>query len=215
MNDLRLNLAERISCTEAEGPGRRYALWVQGCPLRCPGCCNPGMLEDRVVALFTVEDIKQEIVKAQLLHQIEGVTFIGGEPFAQAEALGMLAEILRQSGLSVMVFSGFTYRQLSQSKDRGTQRLLAATDLLVSGPYVEDQKISNLRWIGSANQEVHFLSERYAELRDSESGWDEGENTIEIRLKGGEIFVNGFPDAHFNALLRSKSKQNALQETGK
>src|SRR4051812_10819834 len=40
----RLRLAQVIACTEAEGPGRRFAVWVQGCPLRCPGCCNPEML---------------------------------------------------------------------------------------------------------------------------------------------------------------------------
>ena len=39
-----LSVAQIVPCTEAEGPGRRFALWFQGCPLRCPGCCNPEML---------------------------------------------------------------------------------------------------------------------------------------------------------------------------
>jgi anaerobic ribonucleoside-triphosphate reductase activating protein len=39
-----LRVAQVVPCTEAEGPGRRFALWFQGCPLRCPGCCNPEML---------------------------------------------------------------------------------------------------------------------------------------------------------------------------
>ena len=41
--DLRTG-AQIVPCTEAEGPGARFALWFQGCPLRCPGCCNPEML---------------------------------------------------------------------------------------------------------------------------------------------------------------------------
>ena len=41
MDDVRLQVAQIVPCTEAEGPGRRFALWFQGCPLRCPGCCNP------------------------------------------------------------------------------------------------------------------------------------------------------------------------------
>src|ERR1051325_4163119 len=39
-----LNVAQIVPVTDAEGPGRRFALWFQGCPLRCPGCCNPEML---------------------------------------------------------------------------------------------------------------------------------------------------------------------------
>jgi len=41
MPELTLQVAQIVPCTEAEGPGRRFALWFQGCPLRCPGCCNP------------------------------------------------------------------------------------------------------------------------------------------------------------------------------
>ena len=39
-----LSVAQIVPFTEAEGPGVRFALWFQGCPLRCPGCCNPEML---------------------------------------------------------------------------------------------------------------------------------------------------------------------------
>src|SRR6059058_3547475 len=39
-----VSVAHIVPCTEAEGPGKRFALWFQGCPLRCPGCCNPEML---------------------------------------------------------------------------------------------------------------------------------------------------------------------------
>ncbi|HGG57662.1 MAG TPA: 4Fe-4S cluster-binding domain-containing protein, partial [Nannocystis exedens] len=38
---LALQIAHIVAITEAEGPGRRFALWVQGCSLHCPGCCNP------------------------------------------------------------------------------------------------------------------------------------------------------------------------------
>ena len=40
-----LNLASWLPCTEVEGPGKRAALWVQGCDKRCVGCCNPGYLK--------------------------------------------------------------------------------------------------------------------------------------------------------------------------
>ncbi len=196
---LRLNVAERLADTEAEGPGRRYALWVQGCPLRCPGCCNPHMLQDEDATWLGVDRLAEEICSTPY---IEGVTFIGGEPFAQAEALAELAKRVQEEGLSVMVFSGFSYDKLSRSLEPGYQGLLAHTDLLIDGPYIESQQVNDRRWIGSANQNIHFLSERYAHLRDSETGWDEGSNTAEIRLKGGQLFINGFPHPELTSLLR-------------
>ncbi|MBY0459994.1 MAG: radical SAM protein, partial [Gemmataceae bacterium] len=42
--ELTMSIAQVVPCTEAEGPGKRFAIWFQGCPLRCPGCCNPEFL---------------------------------------------------------------------------------------------------------------------------------------------------------------------------
>ena len=76
----RLRLAQVVPCTEAEGPGRRFAIWFQGCPLRCPGCCNPEMLPfegGRDVPLSEVV-LQVEAVAAE---GVEGVTLLGGEGF--------------------------------------------------------------------------------------------------------------------------------------
>lgn len=206
---IRLNVAARVPSTEAEGPGKRYALWVQGCPLRCPGCCNPHMLEDKDVEWLSVDDIADEVLSVP---DIEGITFIGGEPFFQAEGLASLAQRVRAAGLSVMVFSGFTYEQIKSANRADYNQLLAEIDLLVDGPYIEKKRVHHRRWIGSDNQQVRFLTERYASLRDSERGWDEGSNTIELRLKNDQIFINGFPHPDLLALLtgevKPKSKGN-------
>jgi anaerobic ribonucleoside-triphosphate reductase activating protein len=42
-----LRVATIADDTEAEGPGRRWAIWLQGCPIRCAGCCNPEMFDER------------------------------------------------------------------------------------------------------------------------------------------------------------------------
>ena len=209
MSQVYLNVADRVCCTEAEGPGRRFALWVQGCPMRCPGCCNPHMLDNKLVEPLSVGQIAEEVFHAQDSHGIEGVTFVGGEPFAQADALGALAELVRGRGLSVMVFSGFTYDRLLRSKALGTKRLLAETDLLISGPYLRELHSTDRRWIGSSNQEIHFLSTRYEELRHREGGWDSGENTIEICLKDGELIVYGFPHPELHFLLSSLTERDS------
>src|SRR3954463_8685683 len=90
-----------IACTEAEGPGRRFALWFQGCPLRCAGCCNPEFLSFKGGESRHLDDVWQQVRSAK---DIEGITLLGGEPFAHAEGAAALAHKARDAGLSVMVF---------------------------------------------------------------------------------------------------------------
>ena len=73
--------------------------------------------------------------------------------------------------------------------DPDVERLLAHTDILVDGPYVRELPDTTRRWIGSTNQRIHFLSNRY---RADDPCWRE-RNTLEIRVRGAEISVNGFP----------------------
>ena len=217
-SELTINVADRVHVTEAEGPGRRYALWVQGCPLRCPGCCNLHMLEFREVERIAVSDLADEIMAAAATAGVEGVTFLGGEPFSQAEALGSLARAVRNAGLSVMVFSGFTLEQLRKRADAAL--LLEETDLLVDGPYVKEQAVTNRRWIGSANQRTHFLTDRCQALADTKTGWDESPNTVELRVIDGRIQVNGFPSPELEQFLREleldkeQRQQKSRQQKG-
>lgn len=197
-----LNVAARVRCTEAEGPGKRFALWLQGCPLRCPGCCNPHMLEAVEREWVTVEDLTEEILSSK---GIEGLTVIGGEPFGQAEALRKVCAAVRKAGLSVMVFSGFRLKTLQTRGRAEWEGLLAEIDLLVDGPYIRELHVDDRRWIGSSNQQVHFLTERYNALRESESGWDKGSNTIELRLSGNQLTINGFPHPDLTAALAEKT----------
>lgn len=195
---LLINVADRVLRTEAEGPGARYALWVQGCPLRCPGCCNPHMLEFRDAEFRTVADVAEEILSAD---NIEGVTYLGGEPFSQAAALGELSRTIRERAeLSTMVFSGFTLEQLQHREDAAP--LLREVDLLVDGPFLQEQLVTDRRWIGSANQRTHFLTDRYAHLADEPTGWDGGRNTVELRIVNGRIQINGFPTPELEALVK-------------
>ncbi len=204
-----INIAATVPVTEAEGPGKRFAVWVQGCPMRCAGCCNPQYIPFTSDQAKTTSpaDLAAEILKHA--REIEGVTFIGGEPFSQADGLAEVARIIREADLSVMIFSGFTKAELDDTSHEayeGRQSLLSQTDLLVDGRYDRDQHVTNRRWIGSANQQVHFLSDRYRHL---ENDWPSDANTIEIRFKNGELTINGFPDADITSrsagLLRKKS----------
>lgn len=174
-----------VPCTEAEGPGRRYAVWVQGCPLRCPGCCNPEMLDFRPADARGADDLVEEACAAD----VEGVSLLGGEPFAHADELAPFAEGVRARGLSVMLFSGYTLAELRALPGPGPARLLAAADLLVDGRFDARLRTTERRYIGSANQVLHFLSPRYA----ADDPRLRGPQTIELRLKGTELTLNGWP----------------------
>jgi anaerobic ribonucleoside-triphosphate reductase activating protein len=184
-----LQIAQTVSCTEAEGPGKRFALWFQGCPLRCPGCCNPEMLPFEGGSRVALAALTGQIRVAANDHGIEGITLLGGEPLAHAAAGAALARAVRGLGLTVMVFSGYTLEEARQLPDPAVAELLALTDILVDGPYVREQPETRRRWIGSANQRVHFLTARY---RADDPRWLLP-NTLEIRLRGPELTVNGFP----------------------
>src|SRR5258705_8225294 len=96
-----LQLAQAVPCTEAEGPGRRFALWFQGCPLRCPGCCNPEMLPFDGGRQVLVTELADLILDAHAQHGIEGITLLGGEPLAHAAAGVALANAIWPRGLTV------------------------------------------------------------------------------------------------------------------
>lgn len=186
--DLTAQIAQIVLCTEAEGPGKRFAVWFQGCPLRCPGCCNPEFLSFEGGDTRTMVELVRLLDEAIVLG-IEGVSLLGGEPFAHAAAGAILARAARERNLSVMIYSGFTIEQLHEMPDASVVELLSHTDMLVDGPYIREQPDTDRRWIGSTNQRIHFLTNRY---RADDPCWRQ-RNTIEIRVRGAEVAVNGFP----------------------
>jgi anaerobic ribonucleoside-triphosphate reductase activating protein len=98
---------------------------------------------------------------------------------------------VRAAGLSVMVYSGYTLAELQALPGPGAAALLAQTDLLVDGRYLEGEPERRRRWLGSANQRLHFLSSRYRE--DDPRFFTP--NTVELRLRAGQLTVNGWPAA--------------------
>jgi anaerobic ribonucleoside-triphosphate reductase activating protein len=206
-----LRVADVVASTEAEGPGRRFAIWLQGCPLRCPECCNPEMLSFSGGHLVAIEELVRQIESARHNDGIEGITLLGGEPTAQAEAAGELAAAVKRLGLSVMLFSGYTLRELKEKRDSAIERLLGATDILVDGPYLRELPDTNRRWIGSRNQVIHFLSSRY---RADDPCW-QMPNSIEIRLDGRELSINGFPARAATGLWRRVGKGWHVPELAK
>ena len=85
---------------------------------------------------------------------LKGITFSGGEPFCQPAPLAELAGQVHARGKDVVVFTGYTYEQLAAMDSPSVQALLAETDLLIDGPFMEERKNLELAFRGSENQRV-------------------------------------------------------------
>ena len=139
--------------------------------------------------IVDANDLVKLIEKSKLDFEIEGVSFIGGEPLLQAEGLSFVAEWCRKNDLSVLVFTGFLYEQLRESNDKNVQTLLRNTDILVDGLFDNSQFDTDRDWVGSKNQKVVFLLNRYK----SGIEYEKRERSIEVLVSEKSILTNGWP----------------------
>src|SRR5439155_400802 len=144
------------------------------------------------------DEVIRRLADSSSENHLEGLTLLGGEPLAHASVAVALARVAHDLALNVMVFTGYTLEEARRLPDSEVQQLLAETDILVDGPYMRELPETQRRWIGSSNQRVHFLSNR---CDPADPRWLQ-KNTLEIRLKAGELMVNGFPARHALYLWR-------------
>ena len=194
-----------LAATESEGPGVRAAVWLQGCSVQCPECFNPQLWADRGALLDDPQAIATEWVARATAAGAEGVTLLGGEPFDQAGAVASVARAFRSAGLGVMTFTGYPLERLDAWVADGRDdiaALLDATDLLCDGPYLRDLPDAQRPWVGSRNQCIRALTDRYADdvRRIATEG---GADRLEVRIaRDGTVAVNGWAtDAALAALL--------------
>ncbi|PKL69158.1 MAG: hypothetical protein CVV30_06155 [Methanomicrobiales archaeon HGW-Methanomicrobiales-1] len=189
-----INLAGFLARSSVNGPGIRSVVWVQGCPLHCEGCFNPQFLPFTPAQQVTPSTLADTIFAQE---PIDGVTFSGGEPFAQADALGELGELLRERGHSLVTFTGFSADRVLGSAHPSWKRLLAVTDLLVAGPYIPALKC-NTPLIGSSNQRIIPLTDTIA-LPESHASLSaaSGQVTEFTIYANGTLTATGFPEARF------------------
>lgn len=145
-----------------DGPGIRFTVFTQGCPHRCPGCHNPGTHDFNGGETADTEEIMERFLEDPLL---SGMTFSGGEPFGQPEPLCCLAEKVKETGKDIVIFTGYTLEQLEAMENPSVKKLLGLCDLLVDGPFLENEKDLDLVFRGSRNQRILDLS-RYPDVKD-------------------------------------------------
>ena len=145
-----LDLAAIVSDSIVDGPGIRTTVFCQGCPHHCEGCHNPETWEFGCGTPMEATRIL-EIVQSNPL--CRGVTFSGGEPFAQAAGFAELARLLKAKGYEVAAYSGYTFEQLLQGT-AAQKELLQTIDILIDGPFLLDQRSLQLPFRGSKNQRI-------------------------------------------------------------
>lgn len=176
----KFNVASINQCTEVEGPYKRLCIWFQGCNIHCKGCCNPDYQPLVPKNILSLDKLISIISEAKEKFGIEGVTYSGGEPTLQ-QNLPQLTEEIHKLGLGVISFTGRIYEEVKY--------ILCDCDTVLDGAYDADNKETRRRILGSANQRIICLTDRY---QDCIEDWflQNDNKSVEVNV-GSSIVVNG------------------------
>ena len=154
-----LDLSGIVGDSIVDGPGIRTTIFSQGCPHHCEGCHNPETW-DFGCGTPMAEEAIVDIVRSNPL--CRGVTFSGGEPFAQSEGFAKLARLLKERGYEVASYSGYTFEELLEGS-QAQKELLQSIDILIDGPFRMEERSLELVFRGSKNQRILDVPKSLAE----------------------------------------------------
>ena len=160
-----------------------FAVWFQGCHIRCKGCWNSHMWDSNGGYEITVQELISLIAKSG----DECVTILGGEPFEQYNDLYNLVVKIKELGKNIILYTGYEWKnnQIGNYPDK----ILGYVDVFVCGPYIEGQRNIENHLVGSTNQQIFFLSDKYKQ-RDLSNG-----TYVQIDIDNhGGIEMFGYPD---------------------
>lgn len=145
-----LKIAGTVNDSIVDGPGMRFTIFTQGCPHHCEGCHNPQTHDFSGGKLADTDQLLMKIRENPLL---DGVTFSGGEPFCQAEALAEMGAEIKKMGLTIITYTGYDFEELYEKRSQNSWgKLLEVTDILIDGKFILAKKDWNIRFRGSSNQ---------------------------------------------------------------
>lgn len=155
---MELRIAGTVNDSIVDGPGIRFTIFTQGCPHNCEGCHNPQTHDFSGGTLVDTNELLEKIKGNPLL---DGVTFSGGEPFCQAHILAVLGIRIKELGLNIITYTGYTFEQLYEKRHENCwEELLNVTDYLIDGPFILARKDWEIKFRGSSNQ-------RYIDCQES------------------------------------------------
>ena len=147
-----------ISNDVVNGEGVCVSFWVQGCPHHCPGCFNEETWDFKGGQPYTAET-KWEVIKAIGANNFNrNFSILGGEPLAEKN-IPMVAEVLdavrhAYPDIKIFLWTGYTYEELMTRPSDELTQILKQIDVLIDGPFIEEEKDLNLKLRGSKNQRI-------------------------------------------------------------
>lgn len=150
---MEIRIAGTVEDSIVDGPGLRFVVFVQGCPHHCDGCQNPETHDFSGGRLTNTDVLYEQCMENPLC---SGVTFSGGEPFCQTEALYELGSRFKSAGKHLMCYSGWTFEELLEKAqhEEFTGKLLWILDVLVDGRFDISKRSLSLQFRGSSNQRL-------------------------------------------------------------
>ena len=189
------------------GPGERLAIWVCGCRRRCDKCANPELWNfdpNKEIPLQILIDVVRDLCIAK---NITRITFSGGEPFEQSKELSQLIQSLPPQVDDILVFSGYTIKQLRERNDPDTEQILKMISVLVDGEYIEDKNQGHpLR--GSENQRIWFLKNHIIE--DYQTFIEQNQASVQNFATENDIFSVGIHRKGFADTLKKQMEKKGL-----
>jgi anaerobic ribonucleoside-triphosphate reductase activating protein len=191
-----LSIGSTLYPVSTLGPGNRFVIWVQGCPFNCKGCCSPDYIPFQNNKNTSVDSLADYIAA---LDGIDGVTFSGGEPFAQAPGLSLLIQKLKSKRpeLNFISFTGFSFEAL---KSKAQKELLGLLDLVITELFVEEQN-SEYGLRGSDNQKFIFLSDRLEPFREEIINGRKKTETFILNEQVVQVGVMSESERHYHQSL--------------
>lgn len=155
---MEIRIAGTVEDSIVDGPGLRFVVFTQGCPHHCDGCHNPETHDFTGGKVTTTDALFEQCMENPLC---SGVTFSGGEPFCQAEALYELGSRFKSAGKHLMCYSGWTFEELlaKAQREESVGKLLSIADVLVDGKFDISKRSLSLQYRGSSNQRLINVQE--------------------------------------------------------
>lgn len=140
--------------TMMDGPGLRTSIYFAGCKHHCKGCHNPQSWDMNGGYSMPINHILTLIKEDEFAN----VTFSGGDPFYQVDAVTELAKRIKdETDKTIWCYTGFTIEEIRE--DPNLSKLLPYIDVLVDGPYVEALRNTDLPFRGSENQRIIYIND--------------------------------------------------------
>ena len=142
----------------ANAPGICVSVYLQGCPHHCNGCFNQETWDFNGGQEFTYNTLEEIIKKIKENDVKRNLCILGGEPLCPENQFltNLIITEVRKvyPNIKIYVWTGYIYENLVEKKEKLLQNILNNIDVLIDGPFIQEQRDITLAMRGSKNQRI-------------------------------------------------------------